>query len=117
MTAAWPGTLPENIWKPGYRETPRPSFIRSRVDVGPAKVRRRTTIDITDFVVELRMTAAQTELLDTFYTTTLIGGTQPFTWVHHRTGDAITYRFLKKPEMAPGAGTRWIVVMHLEDIP
>lgn len=116
MTEAWPGTLPQTPLLEGYTESLPNQVIRSQMETGPAKVRRRFTAAIKPFTVNLLMTLAQTVTLETFYETTLNGGVDQFTWLHPRTTDAITFRFVSPPVFVT-RGVLFGVVLQLESLP
>jgi hypothetical protein len=98
--AVWPATLPPPRTA-SLRERLPDLTVRSRMSVGPDKVRRRASVGTRQFDVELDITATQVATLEAFYLTTLEGGALTFEWKDHRTGDAIDYRFLGPPQMYP----------------
>ncbi len=95
--ATWPGSLPALPLLRGWQETAPDTIIRSTVDNGPAKLRQRFTAGVRPFQFGLLLTAAQVATLDTFYVTTLAGGSLPFDWTNARTGGAVSYRFVSPP--------------------
>lgn len=113
---AWLSTLPQDAIMSGYEEKPVENTIRSAMSYGPDKVRRRVTAEIFQCAIPLILTTAQTQLLDTFYYTTLeVVGT--FTWKNHRTQAAATYRFLSAPVYKPIGNGKWQTVLALELLP
>lgn len=91
--ASWPGTLPAYVQEGGFQERFQDQAVESQMDSGPAKIRRRFTKPIRFIGVQMLMTQAQVIDLETFWLTTLKGGTLPFDWVHPRTRAATTFRF------------------------
>lgn len=89
----WPSTLPLPL-QSGSSETPPKNAIRTEMDAGPAKVRRRYTAAARAFSLRYHMTAAQIGTFDTFYVTTSQGQSLAFTWNHPRTNDACEGRFI-----------------------
>lgn len=92
------------------------------MDVGPAKVRRRTSAGVRDFTISLVMNRAELALLDEFFVSTTQSGTEPFQWKHPRTGNLIDYRFLSRPQYTPlgprnVAASKWTVTFQLEALP
>ena len=77
---SWPGTLPEELFVSGYGQAFPDITIKSNVDAGPAKVRRRFTAGVSPVTGTMIMTAAQLVILDTFFNTTLLGGSLRFSW-------------------------------------
>ena len=87
--AAWPATLPQAPLVNGYQESIPDTSIRTKMDQGAAKTRKRTTAGIREFQMSFVMTAAQVEIFETFYITTTNSGVDMFTFDHPRTG--VTY--------------------------
>lgn len=102
--ASWPGTLPQLPLIQSYKETTPNVTIRTTMDAGPAKVRRRFTAGVRTINVEFLLTSAQTQTLDDFYQTTLSGGSLSFTWVNPRTGGSESCRFVQPPEYISNSG-------------
>lgn len=114
----WPATLPQGFLVDGYREVMPKTTIRTPMDAGPAKVRRRFTAGVRMLSGRTAMTREQTETLDTFFNTTLAGGALSFDWTHPRTQAPMTCRFASEPEFSPqSGGMRWIVTLNLEILP
>lgn len=93
------------------------------MDVGPGKVRRRTTAGVTKFTIGLKLTRNQVALFDEFFRTSAKGGALAFQWTHPRTGNPIDYRFADVPQLKPyaprqAAGTEyWTATFTLEALP
>jgi hypothetical protein len=103
--ASWPGTLPDFVTIDGFQETIPSNVIRSGMDTGPPKLRRRATSAPRPINCTQILTAAQVADLETFYMTTLTGGTQQFTWKNPRTGGAVTtMRFVDPPSWVSAGG-------------
>lgn len=122
-TPSWPQTLP---WRPlldGYNETLPELTIRTQMDVGPAKVRRRTTANVR--LVRLRVgPIARTNcgVLETFYETTCQGGAVAFAWYADMKQSAIVfteawYRFIKPPAWTALGGGWYVATLELERMP
>jgi hypothetical protein len=93
MPATWPATLPEFVLEQGYSEKFQNQTIESAMDSGPMKSRRRFTKAIREFSITLQMTTAQKAIFETFWLTTLRGGSLPFDWVHPLTRVVMSFRF------------------------
>ena len=89
----WPGTLPQYVQEGAYNESIQDQTVESPMDTGPAKIRRRFTKSLRKFSISLMMTSAQVDTFETFWQTTVKGGSIPFDWVHPRTRAAATLRF------------------------
>lgn len=99
MAAAWPATLPTGFLT-GFTGRQRAAIVRSEMDVGLPKLRRRATYAWDELDGELFCTRAQVEALRLFYRETLAGGTQRF--VLNSPIDLRTYegRFREPPEVS-----------------
>ena len=98
MTASWPGSLPQ---KPllGFTEQRQRNLAMFSPDVGPPKMRRRSTAVPVNSSITLKLTDTQLATFDLFFEVTLADGTLPFTWPHPRTG--INYSWIFSPQDAP----------------
>ena len=77
---AWAATLPQELFVAGYGQSAPAVTIKSNMDAGPAKVRRRFTAGVEPVSGTMIMTAAQLATLDTFFNDTLLGGSLRFSW-------------------------------------
>jgi hypothetical protein len=119
MPAAWPATLPQNPYAVDGAQYRRPfNAVRTEMDAGPAKHRRRYTAVPSRLSCTLHLSKAQWATLETFYSTTL-ATVLPFTWVDFRTGAAANYRFVDAPAETylGGDGDFWTVELQLERLP
>lgn len=116
--AAWPGTLPQVPLADGFSESHPELAIRTNMDVGPAKVRRRQTAGVITMTCNFRLTTAQRATLVTFWQTTIAGGASTFTWVHPITSAAITCRMVNPPQFTPlSRGLYWRASLVIEVLP
>ncbi|MFN0133434.1 MAG: hypothetical protein ACKVW3_13020 [Phycisphaerales bacterium] len=119
----WPAGLPQAPIVARYSQVDQDRTVRSAMDVGPAKVRRRATAAIETCEIELKLTRAQVATLKTFFRDTAQAGAVPFEWKHHQTGNPIDYRFTRPPTFSPSAprqaaGTEyWMASFTLEAMP
>lgn len=115
---AWPSTLPSDPLLDGYSQQQMDNSIRSKMDYGPDKLRRRTTGVIRNVHMKFRLTKTQLQALDEFYNVTL-AVTGIIDWVDHRHPDrpAAQYRFLEPPSVAPIAPDLWEASLALEMLP
>jgi len=109
----WPATLPQE--PPGETETAPDLAVRTEMDAGPPKMRRRFTAGVRRFSREMILTAAQVEILDAFYLDTL-KSTLSFDWTHPRAGANVTYRFTGPPAYTTYEGN-YKVTLPLEILP
>lgn len=117
MSIIWPATLPslDVIGQLSLAEAD--NVIRSSVDVGPAKLRRRTTVAPRPLTMaHPAMTSAQAATFRAFYRDTLSGGALAFMMADPTpgaSGDA-TFRFRAPPTLRPVATDLWSVSCQLE---
>lgn len=117
MNPQWPITLPQTPMMRGYNESPGDNVIRTNMDVGPPKVRRRSTSAPRPLSLVIRCTTAQIDLLDGFYTGDCREGSLPFDWKHPRTGAATTYMWGAPPAYTPVFGDYWEATLKVEAQP
>ena len=115
----WPTDLPP-MPITDYAETDGVLVLRSPMDAGPAKLRRRGARPAT-MTVSYEMTSAQVSSLRTFVLTTL-KGTARFDYVHPRTGSTVEVRIVPGQDgelysVAYHAHGHWIIGMSLEVMP
>jgi len=116
-TPVWPLTLPQEPQLGSFSESGQGATIRTQMDVGPAKVRQRYTVEIRNISVELAMTGAQVATFDAFWSATLGYGALAFDWKDFRTQAAQTYRFTSRPSYVALGGDMWRVSFQLETMP
>jgi hypothetical protein len=81
MTAsAWPSGLPQNVLISGYQEGVGDGLLEYQPETGPTISRLRTSSSARPLTVNFELTSAQIAILRTFYGTTLLGGSLPFTF-------------------------------------
>lgn len=115
--SAWPGTLPQQFEQEGYQETFPKVTIRTEMDVGPAKLRKRYTAAIKPFVGQMFMTPEQVETLETFFEVTTAYGSLAFDWENPRTGVAASCRFVGEPQLEAVEGGDFKVTIQIEILP
>lgn len=113
----WPASLPQNVLSDGYSEKPPNTLIRTKMDAGPDKVRRRHTAGVRPFTENVLMSTAQVATLDTFYVTTTNGGADQWTWKNQRTDTTANFRFVSEPIYTHRSGNYYNVQLNLEQLP
>ena len=116
-TLVWPSSLPQRPTVGGYQERFAETTLRTAMDAGTAKVRRRFTAAPRQIEATFKVNAAQTGILKTFFEDTTAGGALPFDWTHPREGTPATFRFLEAPRVAAITGTLFTVAVKLEHLP
>lgn len=115
--ANWPVTLPQSVLQEGFGETLPDTSVRTAMDAGPPKVRRRTTAAVRPISAAIVVDATQASTLETFYLDTLKGGALPFDMVDPRTGVTASFMFAAPPAYVPLSGTHWRVSLSMERQP
>src|SRR5690606_30510317 len=95
--AVWPSTLPTEPFVRSFRESLPKNTIRTQMEVGPAKVRRRSTARVKTISFILPIPRADVPTFTTFFEDTLADGSLPFDFTHPRTLETLTFRFLDDP--------------------
>lgn len=114
----WPNTLPLPIADNTASYAGPSNSVRTEMDAGIAKVRRRFTKVAEPFSCTLKLNTAQWAALEDFYDTTL-QAVLPFDWKDFRRNTTATYRFIKKPDaqFIQNSVDRWLVTLQLEKLP
>lgn len=118
--ATTPSPALPQIPQKGFTESLGVSIIRSPMDSGPAKQRRRNS-GVSTMDLSFIMTTAQTVSLENFIATTL-SGTKRFSFPHPRKGTTVEVRivpsgdseFFKLQYLAPGY---WSTSLKFEILP
>ena len=119
--AVWPVSLPQTPFL-GLRDQRQDARLRTEMDVGPAKMRRRHTAAVRNITATTLLTGTQRATFDTFYKTTLSEGALAFDWVDPVDGTTTSFRFVSPPpfEVVKGGTTAtrlWRLTMNLEILP
>lgn len=108
--ATWPSALQVN--RQGFKETPPDRLIRTQMETGADKLRRRFTNAPRPLNFKLFLTDAQVATLDAFY---LANDAIRFNFTDPRTDTSVKARFLSPPEYSYRE-TMWEVSVSLEII-
>lgn len=114
--AAWPGTLPQNFQTSGYQETGANNTIRTQMEVGPDKVRKRTSSDVRTVTGRMYITGAQYTIMRDFYENLHEYGALSFTKDDEH-GTNRTWRFVKPPAYTHIGADNWWVRLEIEELP
>ena len=112
----WPPTLYGAIINEGFQEVPPDNVIRTEMDVGPPKIRRRGTAAERKFTFQLFVTKALLATFDTFYITTTKSGSLAFNFRSPRTEVLGDHQFAAVPIYIP-RDQGYIVSCQLELLP
>lgn len=113
--AAWPATLPEPLLA-GNGVEPRPNVIRTDMEAGPARHRRRSTAVLTRMRVSWLLEPAQMVTFLDWWSDDLHDGVEWFTaTLDVGAGDqAFNARFVEPYQAEPRGLGRWVVAGELE---
>lgn len=105
MAIAWPSGLQQLLNTDGFAEQLGTVAIRSENDVGPAKVRARSTKAVDNITCSINVNATEMAIMKSFFRVDLGQGVMPFEFNHPLTQDLETYRFVSPPSFKPiGSG-------------
>jgi hypothetical protein len=112
--ATWPPSLPQAPLLDGLSEAYGDGVIRTDMDVGVPKRRRRYTFTPRRFPIGVVLSEDQAATFDTFFVTTLAEGEAPFDWTHPRTGSSVSLAFVGPPRLVPLGAGFWRADFELE---
>lgn len=101
----------------GYASQDAPNVLRSQVDAGTAKVRRRYTEAVNNVSASISADKTQIKTFDDFYHIDLQSGVNRFTFLDPVTETEKEYRFREPPSYTPITDTQWLISMALEVTP
>lgn len=113
---AWPGTLPTKPLQDGFSEGFPTNIIRTDMEIGPAKVRKRQTVGIRPFEVKYIFDGTELNTFRTFFNTTLQFGALSFDWFDPQSGAGVTARFINPP-VIQSEGSLFSVTASIEILP
>lgn len=113
----WPVTLPQSPLVAGYQEQPENTMLRTDMETGAAKQRRRFTAAPRNIAMSIMLTDAQMDIFEDFFFNDIKGGSISFEWVHPRTGDPATFRFTQMPTYQEITPFLYQVNLPLERLP
>lgn len=117
MAASWPITLQGILNEDNFGLDFADTVLRSDNEIGPTKLRRRFTKGVDTYQGSINLTVAQFNIFETFYKTTLAGGSLPFTYNHPITGVPTDYRFRGRVKFSSLGGGNFSVQFELEQLP
>ena len=114
MAVPWPSGLQQLVNEQSFTYSFGETVLKSDVDVGPKKYRRRFTRPIDTLSATVNLTVAQFSTFQTFYNTTINGGVTTFELNHPITGVLTIFRFAETPDVRPIGGTTFQLSMKWE---
>lgn len=95
MVDAWPAGLPQKLQSDSFSESVADGLIETQPDQGPPITRRRSTAAVRPMSGTMVCTAAQVATLRTFFDTTLLGGSLPFSFPDQMQSATLLVKFAK----------------------
>jgi hypothetical protein len=92
-TIYWPAGLPVTLLMEGLSAKPKSNVIRTTMDAGPQKARRRYTASTKTFTGRILLNAEQRALFEQFYHTALADGVLRFNFTNPQTLEIQEFRF------------------------
>ena len=117
MPATWPSQLQQKLNEDGFSYNIGPTVVRTEMDIGPAKVRRRFTKSVDTLTAIINLTVSEYSVFTYFYDTTLNGGSTTFNFLHPITGATIEARFVSDPSIRSIGGDKFQASMEWEILP
>lgn len=116
MAQIWPITLQQILSEANFSYEIADTALRSDMDIGPQKVRRRYTKGINQLSGSIYLTTAQYSIFYNFYNTTLAGGVLTFEFDHPITGVNTEWRFKGPARVSSIGGGNFTVDFSWEDL-
>lgn len=113
----WPASLPQDPSLDGYSSEDQSGMLRSEMDSGPPKQRRRFTATTENISLSWLMTKTQLSTFNSFYKTTLLEGSLAFDITHPVNGWTVSARFTAPAQRSPIYINMWRVNAVIEILP
>jgi len=94
----WPDLLPSDPLSDGFAKKPQSNVIRTAMDAGPKKARRRYTARAVNYTAKQIFNAAELKVFEQFYHTTLADGVLRFNFTDPVTLETAEFRFTDEYE-------------------
>ena len=117
MAEQWPASLQDRLNQSGFNISPGSVAIRSKMGVGPAKVRQQYSKSIDGITSTINLDRSLYADLYTFFYTTLAGGVKAFEFNHPITDVLTEFRFTKPFSVSIIGGNEFSVSMAWEALP
>lgn len=112
LAVPWPPDLPQCFLRASYGIQPLDNVLRSEMDVGPPKMRRRSTLNVVQVSASMWFTQAQRRSFQIYYRTVILEGTVPFV-LDDPDGISQQYYMAAPPSLVP-EGLGWRCDMKLQ---
>lgn len=115
-TPVWPSTLQQAVNRDSFSYKKGSTVLKSDVDIGPSKIRRRFTRSVDTMTCTIWLTVAEYTTFENFFNIEVAGGATAFNFNHPITGAQLLVRFVTEPDYRPVGGTTFAVGFNLEVI-
>ena len=111
----WPLSLPADPLIAGYSVAPQKNVVAFGTEVGPGKVRRRSTARVKTISNDTYLQAGQLAVFLSFFEDELQDGALTFTWTNQLDGLTASFRFAPDSpyQLSAMGGGLWRVTMNL----
>ena len=111
----WPTSLPQNLIRRGYREGLPDNVIRTSVDAGPEKRRRRFTAAVRPLSGKIAMSSTEIETLRAFFREDIGDGALAFDFPNpFDATETLSVVFARPPSWTNAGGDVYDVTLELE---
>lgn len=119
MANVWPtaDSFPQKPRPAPYQEQEPDIALRTQMDVGPPKVRSRSTAGYERHQYTFRMDATNKAAMKVFYQTTCSFGAEVFEWDHPETAVTENWRFVQPPTYTKYGPSDYLCTVELEMLP
>lgn len=112
---AWPSDIPQKPLKEGFSRKPQDNVLRSSMDTGPEKARRRFTAASEYISCVYEMTESELSSFKSFYENDINSGAISFTWPDPENGN-VTVR-IREPYSQQPKGLNYRISLKIEVLP
>lgn len=115
----WPISLPQEPLLAGFQFTPQVNVISFGTEVGPGKVRRRSTARVRQLPFNVHVTDAQLDDFVAFFQDDLLDGALAFDLIDPVAGGTRSFRFSPQSpySVSPIGPNRWLLATQLMMLP
>lgn len=113
----WPLSLPQRLQTDGFQITLPKAVLRTEMEAGLAKQRRRFTSAPQPVTGSLMLSGTQLTAFRDFYVNTLGHGASAFDWLDPISRAPVEMRFTNPPTIQNYGGDTYIVMLELEIMP
>ena len=113
MEISWPDALPDGFLADGFSQKPQSNVLRTKMDAGPKKARRRYTARTVNYTGKQIFTREEMALFENFYHNELADGALRFVFTDPVTLEKAEFRFTEDYSASEKEGC-WETSLPLE---